>query len=441
MIQTYNDILQEIQYFQAIFNGSSQIQKIYSSSYYISIQVRLPGRNHFLMLGRGHGHEGIWNNEKQIISFLRKRDRFLEYLRKFLSASILCNIEIDEKDRIFKLDYRRFGQKHTMMFFYCGRELYFANRFFNEKKISRELFCSWKGTSEDTFTGNDFEIFDEIGRKDIENKESKSESRRFSLLIKVEQKKAESTAIGGKSLKFLKRKEKKILQDISNTNMIDKLQVFANLEDLSKSPMKNKFEGVKLNFKTKEHFKRRDEVYTKIKKLKKAKSILALRLEDTQQKIIEHGEKKNLQNTLKTTAPLWMNKTKSVTKVENKQEYKVLLGELCDIGIGITARGNDSLRKDWAKKSDIWFHLDGDKSPHIVVKLKGAILDEKVFQIISACMKKFGKINGDEVTLIYTPVKNLKGVKGAAGKVIFKKEKRIRVHIHEEFDSIFNINN
>lgn len=440
MIQTYNDILQEIQYFKDIFNGSSQIQKIYSSSCYISLQVRLPGKNHFLVLGRGHGHEGLWNSDKQIISFLRKRDRFLEYLRKYLSASILCNIEIDEKDRIFKIDYRRYGQKNTMMFFYCGRELYFANRYFNEKKLTRELFCSWKGTLEDTFRGDDFEIFDEIGRKDIENKKSQTKNRNFSLLIKAEYKKAETTAIGGKSLKFLKRKEKKILSDIENTKMISRLQDIANLKDLTSLPMKNKFERIKLNFKTTEHYKRRDEVFTKIKKLKKAKSILSLRLEDTQKKITEYGTNKNLQNILKTVTPLWMNKTKSITKIETKQEYKIFSIDLCDLGVGTTARGNDSLRKEWGRKLDMWFHLDGDKSPHIIVKMKNSILDEKLFQIISVCMKKFGNISGDEVTLVYTPVKNLKGVKGVAGKVIFKKEKRIRVHIYEDFDSIFNPN-
>lgn len=393
------------------------------------------------MLGRGHGHEGLWNDEKQIISFLRKRDRFLEYLRKFLSASILYNIEIDKKDRIFKIDYRRFGQKNTMLFFYCGRELYFANRFFNEKKHIRELFCSWKGTSIDDFAGSDFELFDEIGRKDIENKIQKSKDRNFSKLIKSENTKAESTAIGGKSLKFLKRKEKKILQDIANTNLVDELRQKTLMNDLDSLPMKNKIGDIKINFKSKEHFKRRDEIFLKIKKLNKAKSILSLRLEDTQIKIKEHGKKKNLQNTLKTIAPLWMNKSKEVLKVENKQEYKLFCTDLCDIGIGITARGNDGLRKEWAKKTDTWFHLDGDKSPHIIVKMKSGVIDEKIYQIVAACMKKFGKINSDEATLVYTLVKNLKGVKGAAGKVIFKKEKRIRVQIYEEFNTIFNFNN
>ena len=53
------------------------------------------------------------------------------------------------------------------------------------------------------------------------------------------------------------------------------IKIFAeNCLDFSILPMKNMFAGHKLNFKTKEHYTRRDELYTKIKKLKKAQKIL-----------------------------------------------------------------------------------------------------------------------------------------------------------------------
>lgn len=440
MIQTYNDISQEIQYFQTIFEGTAQIQKIYSSSYYISIQVRLPGRNHFIVLGRGHGQEGLWNSDKQIESFLRKRDRFLEYLRKFLSSSVLQSIEQDSKDRIIKLTYRRLGQRHVMMFFYCGRELYFANRFFNEKKHTRELFCSWKGTQDDDLEISDFDIFDEIGRKEVQEKNKFTENRKFSTLIKQELKKAEATALGGKSLKFLKRKKKKIQEDIKNIQLIPELEKLTQLEDLTTLPMKNKVGTIKLNFKEKEHFKRRDEVFKKIKKLKKAKGILELRLQDTETKLLQIGKKNNLQNTLKTITPQWMNKREVEAEVKTEASYKTLKYNGLDLAIGTSARGNDEIRKNWAKKDDIWFHLDGDKSPHIIVKLKGKILDDEIFNLVSVCMQKFGKIEAQEVGLIYTPVKNLKGVKGSPGKVIYKKEKRRKVYVQKTFDNYFNSN-
>jgi predicted ribosome quality control (RQC) complex YloA/Tae2 family protein len=133
MIQTYNDIAQEIQNFRRKFGEYAQIQKIFSSSQFLSLQIRLPGKSFYLYFGRGHQFEGFWLGEKQIESALRKRDQFLEYFRRYLSASVLLNLDIDEKDRIIKIDYGRFGQTNRMFLFYKGRELYFANIYFDEK--------------------------------------------------------------------------------------------------------------------------------------------------------------------------------------------------------------------------------------------------------------------------------------------------------------------
>lgn len=442
MIQTYNDISQEIQYFQSIFNAPAQIQKIYSSSYFISIQIRLPGKNHFLVLGRGHGYEGLWNAEKQIESFLRKRDRYLEYLRKFLSSSVLQSVELDESDRIVRIVYRRMGQRHVMLFFFCGRELYFVNRFLNEKKNTRDIFYSWKGTESDNQETSDFDLLDEIGRKKIENKDrSTNNKKKFSSLIKEELKKAEKTALGGKTLKFLKRKKKKILIDIENLKVMNELEKLTNKDDLSIMPMKNKIGATKLNFKFKDHYKRRDEVFTKIKKLKKAKGILELRLQDTEQKLLNIDGLKSLQNTLKTISPQWMNKKESVAEVSSVKEYKVLKLERLEVAIGTSARANDEIRKNWAKKEDMWFHLDGDKSPHIILKLKKRNLDDEVFEIVAVCMQKFAKLDQQEISLVFTNVKNLKGVKGIAGKVIYKKEKRRRVYVNKSFGDYFSYDN
>lgn len=405
---------------------------------YICIQIRLPGRNAHLYFGRGHGHEGFWLGEKQIDSFLRKRDRFLEYLRKYLSGSVLLGIELDSLDRVINIKYRRFGKVSNLMLFYCGRNLFFSNIYLNEKKKYLEQFSSWRGVHDYEEKSYFFEQFDEVGRKNIDDKEAVSKKTPISKLLKLELEKAYKTATSGKSLKFLKRKKKNILNDLNKVEQISILDDLVKMDDLSTFPKKNKFQDIKLNFKFNDHYKRRDEVYTKIKKLKKAKEILTLRLEDTEKSLSLVDEAKALDNHLKIIEPVWRMQKKETIKTKVGEGYKVFDIGIIALGVGITSSGNDALRKEWASKQDIWFHLDGDKSPHVILKLRESLLDSQIFEIVAACMKNFGKIESNEVTLVYTQVKNLKGVKGAAGKVNFKKEKRIKTYVENNFNYYIN---
>ena len=97
------------------------------------------------------------------------------------------------------------------------------------------------------------------------------------------------------------------------------------------------------------------------------------------------------------------------------------------MGVGLSANGNDELRKNWAKKDDLWFHLEDLRSPHIICKLNNEVLSENVLKLIGSVMIDYSEFDFSEANLIYTQVKNLKGVKGAPGMVNFKKEKHIKV--------------
>ena len=96
--------------------------------------MRAVGRTHYLYIGRGRGHEGIWLSSEKPEPFLRKRDTFLEYIRKFLSATQFMALEIDEEDRIIKLKYQKWRVENTFAIFYKGRSLYFSHHFFNSKQ-------------------------------------------------------------------------------------------------------------------------------------------------------------------------------------------------------------------------------------------------------------------------------------------------------------------
>lgn len=403
------------------------IQKIYSSSYFLCLTIRLIGKSKFLYIGRGSGNEGLWFSDLRVESFLRKRDKFLEYLRKHLSSTSFNSISYDTDDRIFSLNYDKWGRVNRFYFFYNARNLYFANLFYDVKSGDMKLFKSWTMKNETSLSA-EFNIFDEVGRTNLERKSDDKEIEDITSLLALEKKSAMKGNHGGKSKKFYNRKRKRILGDLEKVGSIAALEKMAveNL-DLMTLDRTITVDKVKVKFKTQDHYKRRDEIYTKIKKLKKAKGILALRLADTNENLENFVDIK-LENTLKTVSPVWKSiKNKvEVTKSTEKSYDVIDFGNLI-MGVGLSANGNDQLRSEWAKKSDYWFHLDGDKSPHIIIKLKDLNLTEDIFSAIGSALIYYAKIDYREANLIYTQVKNLKGVKGASGKVIYKKEKRIRI--------------
>src|SRR5205085_9474503 len=91
------------------------------------------------------------------------------------------------------------------------------------------------------------------------------------------------------------------------------------------------------------------------------------------------------------------------------------------------AQSNDQLRNKWSSKEDHWLHLDGLKSTHVIIKmLNNASFTPEVLNVGASIVAHFSHFNDDWIPIIHTQVKNLKGVSGAAGMVIYKKEKHLR---------------
>ncbi|MBT4793253.1 MAG: hypothetical protein HON90_16895 [Halobacteriovoraceae bacterium] len=430
MIQSYDQIKKQSILINNQVQENVYIQKIYSTSQFICCSFRFVGKTQYVYIGRGAGKEGLWIDDEKPESFLRKKDKLLEYLRKHLGSTSFNSFVIDEQDRIFSINYNKWGRINRFYFFYNGRNLYFANHFYDVKASQMKLFRSWTNKVELANESN-FALFDEVGRKKLDHSELASKDNiSIKKMLNEEKKKALKSSVGVKSQKFLSRKRSKILGDLDNINSIEALRDLAQKsENLSQLPLKHTVEKIVLKFKEKDHYKRRDEVYTKIKKLNKAKGILDIRLKDTEA-LLEKNNKINLINTLKVTSPIWKIKKEKIIEIKSiDKKYKVLTFDSLSMAIGLSAHGNDQMRKEWSKKDDYWFHLDGDKSSHIIIKIKDGILSEKNFIIAGSALIEFGGLNYTEANILYTQVKNLKGVKGVPGKVTYKKEKRISIHI------------
>ncbi|MCT4642549.1 MAG: hypothetical protein N4A33_09670 [Bacteriovoracaceae bacterium] len=421
MISTYKNLFNHIQNIESDIVGTPQIQKIFSSAYYIAFQIRLPGQTKYIYVGRGKGAEDLFLKDENIPSEFRKRDRLLEYLRKYVAGKSYLGFELDKKDRCFSLKYQSYAKECKVLFFYKARALYFASKKWNVKNNTFEYFTSWKGKVD--FSGEDFEIFDEVGRVQISNTEIESkipEDFGFSF----EEKQVHLKKTSSKKMKFLKRKIKNIKFDLEKIDNVEKCLEKVNELDFEILPKKFILHDIVFKFKEIDFYKRRDEFYKRTKSLKGAKSLLDKRLEDTNLLLENTSSGKiKLESDLNIVEPVW--KSHGIISVikEVVDEFKIVHDGDFHYGIGLSARGNDQLRSKFSSKEDWWFHAKGDTSAHIIMK-KPTIINEQVFDFIGKVMAD--SLNTSEVDIIYTKVKYLKSLKGTPGSVTYKKEKVFR---------------
>jgi predicted ribosome quality control (RQC) complex YloA/Tae2 family protein len=433
MIQYYLDLEKQVKVLKENNLNQGQIQKIYSTSFYISITIRALGKNWHILLGRGGGYEGLWLSEHAPQSAIRRKDTFLEYLRKHLSSCGFLGISIDQYDRIIKLDYQKYGQINSILWFWKGRQLYFLHKFQEAPGSPIKLVKSWRGKSAillDDSIGL-FDQFDEVGRQ-VEMKHDlfTKDIPEATTLLEEEAKLANIQLVNS-APQFLLRKKENIKEDLRKAKQWEKLQSILdkgdsleNIYELKIDDQKIKFEG-ELN-----PFERRNLIYTKIKKLKRGVSILTERLNSVDDELIGKKTIEKKTNQIVIIKPVWGEEKKSPTlKIDQKESvnYRVYSIEEIQYGVGLNAIGNDQLRNKWANKGDQWIHLDGIKSAHVVVKLPtGRILTAEVLNLAASIVAYFSQYNSDWIPIVHTQVKNLKGVTGNAGMVIYKKEKHLR---------------
>jgi predicted ribosome quality control (RQC) complex YloA/Tae2 family protein len=448
----YNNILKEKGELRRI-----QIQKIYSTPHLICLSIRHPGNTQFIYLGRGSNYEGVWIGEGPPRKEFRIRDRFLEYLRKHLMGGGVKSVFVDTKDRILIITYTRKEGDNFIGFFWKGRKLYFQHFFINEKG-EREHFSPWKvprpfpfDFEKDTGINYLLKNFDQIGRMeensdDLEEKKENTEflsrySQEMDSKLKVEKRPKRKD-------KYFKKKIKNIGNDLGKSmKWKDLNEKMEGSEYLLPEGNRVVIDGFKFKFESNwNEYKKRDQIYLKIKSLKKAEKLLNNRLAECQkdyENFKGHGLNKNI-NEVKVLSPVW-----DQVKSHKKKEIEIhnLDGD-CDffrlkgiirMAIGKSSHSNDNLRKNWAKKEDFWFHLEGFKSGHVFVKNATlSDLDLESCELIGSLLRDYAHIEGTDIPMVFTQVKNLKGVKGSAGMVLYKKEKHIIVKYNSNWPEIIS---
>jgi predicted ribosome quality control (RQC) complex YloA/Tae2 family protein len=433
MIQYYRDLESQVKTIQNAGLAGGQIQKIYSTAFFISLSVRIPGKTWSVYLGRGSGMEGVWLDESVPPSQLREKDNFLEYLRRHLSSCTFIGISLDPHDRIIRLDYQKFGLKQSLLLFWKARKVYFLHSYRESPEGEPKLLMSWKNRPV-TLTeeiGDLFSCFDEIGRRQdmkLDLISPKSSSIKELLLFEEQ-----SAAMKSGQFKpdFLQRKKVKIEEDLGRARQWEKIQdvldndePLENIYELKVGDHRIKFEG-ELN-----PYERRNLLFQKIKKLKKGETILSERLGTVTKSLEEKERPVQVSTTLPVTKIAWGEDPTILKVAENPMaetlDFKVFSMDRCMIAVGKSSRGNDQLRSKWAGKEDLWLHLDGIKSAHVVIKMKSGLPGNEEINLASSILAHFSHFPGEWIPVIYTQVKNLKGVSGVAGMVTYKKEKHLR---------------
>ncbi len=458
MIQHYNQLRAQVNSLNEEISASGQIQKIYSTSRFVCLSARFPGKTRYYYLGRGAGYEGLWEGNGIPPSEFRAVDKYLEYLRKHLRGSRIGSFQVSSDDRVLIIEYEKLGKTNLFFIFWSGRLMYFSNYFWDSKKQDYQLFLSWKGPQKEIAFQDltNLEIaqqverfFEEVGYKKIHLKHSDAAIASITSIEQLLENESKSGSISKtvkRKSKSQKRKVSKIEKDLLKvmgwSTILSQLE--NNMLDLC-STNKMVIVGWKFSFpKMWNEFKRKGAIYDKVKRLKKAETLLQERLkrarsvlEKSNETVLSGNEETVLR---KTITPVWIKKTKHSRKeflddtAKMIKVYKVSLEGLSfQLGVGLNTQGNDFLRNKWASKEDYWFHLEDGKSAHIVVKLGDISLQQNVLEVVAAAMGEHSKVHSDIVPLIYTRVKNVKGVKGSSGKVTYKKPKYQNVYRKDEW--------
>ena len=404
-----------------MLSGKRQVQKIYSTSRYVCFVLRIHSKTIYLYLGRGKGYEGIWVSEIAPKSFLRKKDKLLELIRKNCKNFSIQKINIDTKDRLIELILRKGDVSKSFYYAWIGRNSYFAM-----ENDQGKVLASWKSGRWCDRSDFDFSSFDEVGRLEIKKGKLKEEIA-FESLLEQEEKDAEVSKVTKKIIS----KKNKLIRNIKSD--IERLSSFIELkeklikgeldDELERANYKIKLIGIKLSIKSCENlFQKKDVVFNKIKSVEKALSIQEERIS----KLEEDETKEFVENGLKVIQPIWKIEKKDSIKKERTGNYSTHIFDSFTIGLGLSAQGNDDLRK-WASKQDIWVHSAEGTSAHAIVKLNDQSKMQESLEQAAKLIRDKSFPNFGELDIIYTKVSDLKPVKGTPGLVRYKKEKHMRI--------------
>jgi predicted ribosome quality control (RQC) complex YloA/Tae2 family protein len=423
MIQTHQQLLKTSEEYNTLFSKNEfyPLQKAYTTPHFLVLGMRFPGRNVALYIGRGNQYEGIFVSDKFPPSYLRVQDRLLDYIRKYLVGVRLGKMEVDEKHFFALFHFKNEHVDNSFAFGYKDRQLYFI------KQNKEEIYTSWNG---ETSTGKSIiNLTDTLMGQKATIDINKSSIWSLEQYLLDEQKKVSGKPIQKKKEKFLEKKLNNITHDLLSAEKWQLIEEDLLSEDFEFDENQNNFHGHKVKFGSHLNlWQKRNVVFGKVKKLKKAENILKSRFKETGEELskVKVGEFEFEVTKEKPIAPLWQ--SGSAGKIRHNAEYNVKYFKIKNFSgmISLDAESNDWLRSQGAK-DHYWFHVEDYPGAHCLIKsddISGLSLED--LSAIASLLRDYSKLEITAIPVMYSQLKNVKGLKGAQGKVIVSKPKYLR---------------
>lgn len=422
MIQTHQQLLTTALEYNTLFSKNEfyPLQKAYTTPHFLVLGLRFPGRNVALYIGRGNQYEGIFVSDKFPPSYLRVQDRLLDYARKYLVGTRLGKMEVDEKHFAALFHFKNEHTDNSFLFGYKDRQLFFV------KQNKEEVYTSWNG---ETNTGRSITgLVDSLMGDKSTIDTGKSSIWTLLQYFTDEHKKISGKPIQKKKEKFLEKKLNNITKDLSDVEKWHLIEdELLSEEEFDINQVNLHGHKVKLGSHLND-WQKRDVIFTKVKKLKKAEGILKSRLQETDEELskVKIGEFEFEVTKEKVIAPLWQSSANP--KVKHNADYNVKNFKIKNIFgmISLDAASNDWLRSQ-GSKDHYWFHIEDYPGAHCLIKTDDvSALSGEDLSAIASMLRDYSQLEITAIPVMYSQLKNVKGLKGAQGKVIVKKPKYLR---------------
>lgn len=420
MRQSYSEIEKTTISLTSLVNerGSAQVQKISTSPHLLCFQIRVRGKSLSLYLGRGGDYLGLWIDEKYLPAEYRvKKDKTVEYLKKEVKGLSIVSLKLNKEKSYVEFNLKSKNKDKNLYWVYGDDGAGFILHDLHKEKS----FSSFSGKISNEVIGEVIDNF--VGNKSwkAENTHSTLEDyfRNLEKMVSAQ--------------KFVKKKINKIKKKIdhieTDIERLDESQKQKNKIISDQLPLDEDFKikGLKVKFeKNLGHYQRRDKVLTKLKDWDKARKLQEGRLQESKSELegVESGEIRSNVENVKVVKVNWTkgksstSETKTSKKAESKGYDLLVFEDGTQVGVGKNASGNDELRKNWGKKDDYWFHIEGEKGSHLI--LKGALKPDH-FDLIGSILRDYSGYSGLEIPIIYSTVGKIKGLSGKRGAVTISK--------------------
>jgi hypothetical protein len=419
MVQTRQQLISISDEYNSLFSKNEfyPLQKAYTTPHFLVFSVRFPGKTISLYIGRGNQYQGFFLSDKMPPSYLRVQDRLLDYVRKYLVGSRLGKIQLDSKNQVFFFRFKNEHSDNSILFGYKERQLFFI------KQASKELYVSWSG---ETIESENISLNVENFLPDRFIEQESSDIWTINDYLLDEAKKMGGRPIQKKKEKFLLRKIANISNDLRQSSVWPFIEGDLLQDRIDLTVDELNLYGIKINtLALPSSWAKRDFIFKKIKKLKKAEDILKTRLEESQHELekVKEGHFEFEVTKDKVIQPLWITHTIK-TKTENSA-FNIKYFSINKItgALGLDSHGNDHIRSICSKEH-YWFHLENYRGAHCIIKTEDfSQLTPRYLEAIASMLRDHSGLEINEIPMLFSQLKHVKGVKGARGQVIIKKPK------------------